>query len=202
MKRISATEVREQSVFLNVPSDESYEPILLTLMTTIVAGGRLPRAAVGISASQPRLPKIIELLENCRTSVHELTPPAGQHRFNMPFELGLACQLSHQKGRAHDFVILETRQYRLHKTLSDLNGHDVLGHNGTQKGTIQAVLDALPRESGGPSHEAVRKLLGRVKARVARLKVTERRSTILTTDMWNKTLAIIQDEAVKQGLLS
>lgn len=199
---MSAAMQREQSVFLNFPADRDFEPILLTLMTAIIAVGRIPRAAVEIPASQARLPKILKLLDSCRTSVHELSPPKGKPRYNMAFELGLACQLARQRRNSHDFVVLEKRSNRLQETLSDLNGHDPIIHNGTEKGTIQAILDAFPRASGNPSHSDVKTLLHRVKRGVKQLLKTEHRDSILSTDMWKKTVAIIMRAASDQKLLS
>ena len=48
----------------------------------------------------------------------------------MPFELGMAVALA-RGNNSRRFVLLETKRYRLQRTLSDLNGFDPGIHEGT-----------------------------------------------------------------------
>ena len=45
----------------------------------------------------------------------------------------------------HYWIVLEEKQYRLQKSLSDLNGYDHFVHNGTVLGVFQALLDAFDK---------------------------------------------------------
>jgi len=59
----------------------------------------------------------------------------------MPFELGLAVALSLSESRRqrHGFVLLESKRFRLQRSLSDMNGYDPLIHHGTQGGAIHSI---------------------------------------------------------------
>ena len=79
-------------------------------------------------------------------SIHDLSRvelSRGVPRFNMPFELGLAVEMSgHQK---HEWFVLEARPYRLQRALSDLNGTDPLIHGGRSEGLLQVLADVFDR---------------------------------------------------------
>jgi len=45
----------------------------------------------------------------------------------------------------HYWIVLESKQYRLQKSLSDLNGYDHFIHNGTVLGVFRALLDAFDK---------------------------------------------------------
>ena len=63
----------------------------------------------------------------------------------MPFELGMTIAWSETANRDHYWIVLESRKYRLQKSLSDLNGYDHFIHNGTIVGVFQALLDAFDK---------------------------------------------------------
>lgn len=73
-------------------------------------------------------------------------------RFNMPFELGLvvAWERLHPPGRYYWFV-LESKERRVLKSLSDLAGTDVYGHGGTTRGVFRQLGNALVRVASQPS---------------------------------------------------
>ena len=85
-------------------------------------------------------------MARCPISVHDLSRvelSQGVPRFNMPFELGLAVEMSrHMK---HQWFVLEARPYRLQRSLSDLNGTDPLIHGGSPEGLLQVLADAFDR---------------------------------------------------------
>lgn len=92
-KRRTSGITREQ-VFLNVPYSPSYERTLLALTAALVAIGRVPRLTFQLpDGGQGRLQRIFALLRSCRVSLHDLSAVGLPVRFNMPFELGLACAL-------------------------------------------------------------------------------------------------------------
>lgn len=115
-----------RSVFLNVPFDRPYQPVFVTLVSTLVCLGQTPRCVLEIRESgQGRLARIFELLRSCGVSFHDLCRTGPRARFNMPFELGLACGLA-LNGEPHELVVLDTVRYRLDRTLSDYKGRDPL----------------------------------------------------------------------------
>lgn len=67
-------------------------------------------------------------------------------------ELGLvvAWERSHSRRASHWFV-LESRERRVLKSLSDLTGTDVYGHGGTVKGVFHQLRNALIRIDSQPS---------------------------------------------------
>src|ERR1019366_7591807 len=64
---------RPQKVFLNVPYDEQYEPLLLAFVAGLCRFGLTPRATIEIPGSQRRLNRIIKLIDECSYSFHDLS---------------------------------------------------------------------------------------------------------------------------------
>lgn len=168
-----ASKAASSRVFLNVPYDGDYEPVLVALTAALVALGRVPQLTFQIpDGGQGRMPRIFKLLRSCRVSFHDLSAVAIPVRFNMPFELGLACAIKAQRPSAHDFLILEKKAHRFEKHLSDLKGVDPKIHRGKPIGAICAVLEVLDRPGGNPSpaevmrlYRCLWRLLPKIKAR-------------------------------------
>jgi hypothetical protein len=145
-----APEVTPAQVFLNVPYSKSYERTLLALTAALVAVGRFPRLTFQLpDGGQGRLQRIFALLRSCRVSIHDLSSVGLPVRFNMPFELGLACALKEQTNQ-HDFLVLDSREHRLDRHLSDLKGVDAKIHHGTVRGAICAILESLTNRRAIP----------------------------------------------------
>lgn len=146
----AAPAVTPAQVFLNVPYSKSYERTLVALTAALVAVGRFPRLTFQLpDGGQGRLQRIFALLRSCRVSVHDLSAVGLPVRFNMPFELGLACALKEQTGR-HDFLVLDRAPHRLDRHLSDLKNVDPKIHHGTVTGAINAILESLDKPTGNP----------------------------------------------------
>ena len=149
-------------VFLNVPYNKSYEHRLVALTVALVSIGRTPLLACQVpEIGQGRLSRIFELLKDCPVSIHDLSAVGGPARFNMPFELGIACAIREHSDR-HEFVVFEKRPHQLLRYLSDLNGIDPRVHHGTISGTIRAVLDAIDSPHGNPNAASVLRLYRRM----------------------------------------
>jgi hypothetical protein len=173
-------------VFLNVPYSRSYERTLVALTAALVAVGRVPRLTFQIPESgQGRLRRIFELLGSCRVSIHDLSAVGIPVRFNMPFELGLACAIKEQSGQ-HDFLILDKEPFRLHRHLSDIGGVDPKIHHGTVRGAICAVLEALEKPSGNPSAADVMRLYRRMMRLVPQLKARHGNREIFSTRVYGE----------------
>jgi hypothetical protein len=131
-----------QSVFLNVPFDPVYEPCFVTLVATLISLGQTPRCVLEVrETGQGRLTRIFELVRSCGVSMHDLSRVGVPVRFNMPFELGIACSLA-LSGEPHDIVVLDTARYRLDKTLSDYKGRDPLIYSNLGE-LVDAIADVF-----------------------------------------------------------
>jgi len=70
----------------------------------------------------------------------------------MPFELGLAVALDVSFARKrHSWFVFETAQWRIQKSLSDLNGTDAYVHGGTVDGVFRELAKAFVRIKKQPS---------------------------------------------------
>lgn len=146
-------------VFLNVPYDARYERLFVAFISGISSFGLVPRATLEITTSSRRLDRIFNLMRACRYSIHDLSRvELDGHfprtpRFNMPFELGLS--VAHQKGvggvSKHSWFVCESRNYRLAKSLSDLNGTDPFIHDGTTEGIFRELCNIFRRPGRQPS---------------------------------------------------
>jgi len=173
-------------VFLNVPYNRSYERMLVALTAALVAVGRVPKLTFQIpDGGQGRLRRIFALLKSCRVSIHDLSAVGMPVRFNMPFELGLACAIKQQSGN-HNFLILERKPHRLHHHLSDVGGIDPKIHHGTARGAISAVLEVLNKPGGNPSTAEVMKLYRRMMKVVPDLKAQHGNRDLFSTRVYGE----------------
>ena len=132
------------SVFVNAPFDKSYEPLFITLVGALVFLGQEPHCVLEVrERGDGRLARIFELMRACRISIHDLSRVGTPARFNMPFELGLACALKLGAPASYEVVVLDARSYKLDRTLSDYKGRDPLIHNGTCEGMLACLLDTF-----------------------------------------------------------
>jgi len=165
----------EKNVFLNVPYDQSYEPLFVTAVATLVGLGLKPRTVLELAdTGQGRLRRIQDHLEACRASVHDLSRVGTPVRFNMPFELGLACNLA-RYGKRHDIVVLERVRHRLDGTLSDYRGSDPLIHRGSCDQLASCLMDAFVNPGSIPPLSTMRRA-ARLARQAARTIKQQRRS--------------------------
>ena len=162
-----ARQLRSNDVFLNCPFDRSYQPIFEALIFTIYDLGFIARCALEIDdASEYRLAKILDLIEESRYGVHDISsvaldPHIGLPRFNMPLELGLflGCKrfgppAQQRKG----CLILDREKYRYRNFISDIAGQDIHAHEGKPEKAIVEVRDWLSsasRRKGLPGGAAI-----------------------------------------------
>jgi hypothetical protein len=145
-----------ESVFLNVPYDEAFEGLYLAYLAALPFFGLIPRAALEITESRHRLEKIIDLIESCPYSLHDLSrvqldrKPPPTPRFNMPFELGIAVATA-RIGHSHRWFVLEEKSFRLQKSLSDLNGIDPFIHHARPIEVLTQICNIFTHVGGQPS---------------------------------------------------
>lgn len=165
----------KNAVFLNIPYDEQFTPLFLAYVAGIRAYGLLPRATLEIPGGVRRLDRIASLIRSCTYSVHDLSrveldpapPPAP--RFNMPFELGLAVAFHWRQNTKHTWFVLETEKWRIHKSLSDLNGSDVYIHEGTPEGIFRELAKAFVRVTRQPTVQQMETIYEKVRSAMPKL---------------------------------
>ena len=142
---------------MNCPLDEDYDHILQAVLFCLVRFGLKPRIATESSdAGEPRIAKILRLIQSSRYSVHDLCRCQARgegeyYRLNMPFELGLDFGCRHfGTGPLADKVILvlEEQRYRYQAAISDLAGSDIEAHHGNFQIAVRKVRNWLAEMPG------------------------------------------------------
>jgi hypothetical protein len=144
-----------KNVFINCPFDLHYTYLFNAIVFTVHDIGFRPRCALEASnAGQFRLNKILDIISECKYSIHdlsrtELDATSGLPRFNMPLELGLdlGCK---RFGKSHQIekvsLILDIELFRYQKFISDISGQDVFAHGGKDKEVVERVRNWLSLE--------------------------------------------------------
>jgi hypothetical protein len=193
-------------VFLNVPFDPKYEPLLLALIAGLTAFGLTPRSVLEIPTQHDRLRRLFHLIEECEASVHDLSRTGSYGtaprcaRFNMPFELGLAVSKA-LGDRTHSWIVLESRPYRVQKSLSDINGFDPFIHQGTARGTLRAVAEAFDRPSGSPPMSDLVRIYRTLRTMARDLKAQDGAHTVFNRRHFGQLVLAGQQTAVRLGLV-
>jgi hypothetical protein len=136
---------------VNIPYDEGFRRLYLAYIVGLTQLGLEPRATLGISGTERRLERILALIQSCRYSIHDLSRvqldrnPPRTPRFNMPFELGLTVTWARLNPDQHSWFVFESRDRRVQKSLSDLNGTDANIHDGTVEGVMREICNAFVR---------------------------------------------------------
>jgi hypothetical protein len=191
----------EVSVFLNVPFDTAYESNFVALVASIVALGRKPRCVLELpELGEGRLSRLFRHLELCQVSIHDLSRVGAPARFNMPFELGLACALSTYKGK-HHYVLFEKEPYRLDRTLSDLKGRDPLIHGGKPEGVVNCVLDVLANDTRTPDLQRIHGLRKYLWRYACGLKREHGRSNLFHRSIFEKLVGAGTELANRENLI-
>lgn len=159
------------SVFINCPFDVEFRPQLDAIVFTCVHAGFYPVVAGSSGQSgRPRLERILEALNACRYSIHDLSRCHGEGdenlaRFNMPLELGMAMAIRGMPAPlgAHEYLVLVPDEHHLHQRyISDLAGLDPQTHDGTARRIVAEVLAWLLTAAEAPAEvdpvEVVEKL--------------------------------------------
>ena len=143
--------MHNHNVFINCPFDKKYQKIEDVIIFTVLDCRFKPRRAKESSASNNRLLKIQEIIKECHFAVHdisrtELDKKNKLPRFNMPLELGLFLGAQYFGGKSHDgksCLIFDKESHRYEKFISDIKGHDVIGHENKPKKVVSPIRDCL-----------------------------------------------------------
>ncbi len=146
----------DKSIFINCPFDEDYLKLLHPMLFTILYLGYNPRIALERSNSaETRFSKIVELIGNCKYSIHDLSrcqaaKQGEYYRLNMPFELGLdigAREFNKEKFHGKICLILEEKKFRYQTSLSDISNSDIKIHEGKALGIVEAIRNWVAENS-------------------------------------------------------
>jgi hypothetical protein len=147
----------DHSVFINCPFDRDYNTLFDAIVFTITDCGFRPVCArERMNSAEIRLDKIVDLIRDSRYSVHDLSRTEVDEkyslpRFNMPLELGIAlgcAKFGSARQRRKSLLILDRRQFRYQKFVSDISGQDIKEHKNKPNAAIEAVRNFLRTESG------------------------------------------------------
>jgi hypothetical protein len=146
----------DRNVFINCPFDDEYTPIFEAVVFTIQACGfRTMCARSWLNSGELRLEKILEIIVNCRYSVHdlsrtELDRTSALPRFNMPLELGIdiGCRAYGDDQELKSFLIFDRDRFRFQAYVSDIAGQDIANHEDEPSRAIAHVRDWLRAETG------------------------------------------------------
>jgi hypothetical protein len=137
-----------RNVFINCPFDSDYIALLRPLLFTVLYIGFIPRiASERLDSGEPRIDKIVELIQRSKFSIHDLSRIESSnkeelYRLNMAFELGVdfGCRFfAEGEPKSKKFLILEKERYRYQKALSDLSGSDIKNHNNEPEDLVREV---------------------------------------------------------------
>jgi hypothetical protein len=144
--------VYKESVFLNVPFDRSYKPLLEAAVFAIYDCGFVARcASEDEDSSAIRLEKIFELIRQSKYGIHdisrvELDLKNGLPRFNMPLELGIwlgAKRFGKKKQRSKRALVLDRFEHRFKIYCSDISGQDIRSHDNDPLVVIRRIRNWL-----------------------------------------------------------
>lgn len=142
----------EDSVFINCPFDTEYGALLDALVFAVHDCGFVARCAQEIrDTSQVRIDKIVEIIEQCKFGIHDISrtepdPKTRLPRFNMPLELGIflgAKRFGDRRQRRKVCLVLDKERYRYQKFCSDIAGQDPAAHNNDPAAATIVVRDWL-----------------------------------------------------------
>lgn len=138
-----------KSVFINCPFDTKYQPMLRSMLFTVISLGYFPRLAIECTdASINRLEKIASIIKESRISIHDLSRIKSEGkgefaRMNMPFEYGLdfGCKRYSEIPlmSTKKFLVLGSQKYEYMRALSDISGIDIVYHNDDETRLVKEV---------------------------------------------------------------
>ena len=141
-----------KGVFLNVPYDEEFSSLYVAYIVGLCQLSMVPHLTSEIPGGDRRLNRIVQLIQGCRYSIHdlsrvELSVGAGAApRFNMPLELGMTITWQILNPDQHTWFVWESEPHRLQRSASDLNGTDAYIHDGAVEGVFRELRNAFRRD--------------------------------------------------------
>lgn len=122
-------------------------------------------------------------------------------RFNMPFELGLACAIKNESPSAYDIIVMDARPYRIDRTLSDYKGRDPLIHGGTCDGMQACLLDAFGTNAGN-AVIAFQQAARALRRSIQQLKRQMKSPTIFRAALFRSLVEVATNIAFARGFVT
>jgi hypothetical protein len=138
--------IDSKNVFINCPFDNTYFPLLKSLLFTLVYLDLNPQICETRDSTDIRISEILKLMSISKYSIHdlsriELLPGEKYPRFNMPFEYGMDYSLK-KSANLYDekiIIVIEKERHRYKEVLSDISGGDITPHNNDQETMVKAI---------------------------------------------------------------
>jgi hypothetical protein len=166
--------INSNAVFLNIPYDEEFHRLYLAYLCGIHSLGMQAFIASSIPGGERRLDRILNLIQTCRYSIHDLSrvevssmPPATP-RFNMPLELGLTITWAKLHPKRHTWFLWEAEPRRVQKSMSDLDGTDAYIHRGSVDDVLSELRNAFVR-ANAPSIQQMLDAFSILEGRVGKI---------------------------------
>ncbi len=193
--------VDSRDVFINAPFDRAYEPLFVTLIGMITFLDYKPHCVLEVrETGEGRLQRIYDLMRTCRISIHDMSRIGAPVRFNMPFELGLACSLKLAAPQQYDVIVLDSEAHRMDRRLSDFKGRDLFIHHGTCDGMIEAILDAFQSQRADAS--ALRRAARDFRRYARKIKRDFRAKTLFHPHLFQHLVKAASKIAADRGFLA
>jgi hypothetical protein len=192
---------KPEPVFLNIPYDLQFQDLYIAYVVGLTQLG-LDVTATLAHPNQDRLAKIIELIEKCKFSIHDLSRIEASHgipRFNMPLELGIALYRS-SKAK-HDVFVFESKAFRAQRSTSDINKLDPRIHNGTPSGVMSALRSLFWQPDNPMTVPEMLRSFGAVKAKLPLLLKNAGSKTPFEKSVFEnlKVAALVERQAIKKA---
>lgn len=142
----------EDSVFINCPFDDLYQPLFQAIFFAVHDCGLVAHSALEMdNGAEVRIDKIVRIIGQCGHGIHDISRVepdrgSGLPRMNMPFELGLflgAQRYGNARQKEKTCIIFDRHPYRYQQFLSDIAGQDIRVHAGDPGEIIRVVRNAL-----------------------------------------------------------
>jgi hypothetical protein len=173
----------------------------VTLVASLVSLGQVPRCAIEIPETvRGRLDRIHKLIGSCGSSIHDMSRIGRPPRWNMPFDLGLACSWA-LSGEEHQVAVLDAVPRRLLRNLSDYNGRDPLIHHNRCDDLVTCVLDLFEAPSE-PDPADLRKLAKQLRREATQIAERYRRETVFSAAPFRALVAAASEHATAEGYIS
>ena len=147
-----ATAAYKKSVFLNVPLDRRYRPLLHAIVFAVHDCGFVARCALeDEDTGEVRIHEIYRLMSESKYGIHDISRTSLDSknrlpRFNMPLELGIflgAKQFGGVKHNSKRILVLDLDSYRYQIFCSDIAGQDIRFHSNSVVDAIHSVRNWL-----------------------------------------------------------
>lgn len=143
-------ESQDRWVFINISIEDNYRDLRQAIIFGLIFMRFWPRSTSEkpFGASEIRFQKIVELIRDCKYSLHDLSCTELDNlnnlpRFNMPFELGLAMGNNRYSDSEKDVFVLDGVQHQFRKCCSDLECFDFPYHEKNPDIVITKIREWL-----------------------------------------------------------